>query len=309
LRKEAESVEAARVPVKEEVVERINTETLLESASEDVAVASAGLGFNLSQFDGGSNHRKRLQTTPKETVVLQSNGRHQLQDPRNLNTTSDTIVPLRPEGISAPDAAASEAPPNRPTCVNFKDDVGVREYALGSIPAPQSHQGLSRQNVVPAQALASTHSLRPILRLRPTLSAPHPSTIPRTITFLDACEDELKVLERSLPTESSDPQSILYTREAIATARHAIVEARFLEGRDENTVYEACERTKQARDFHEETMRRVNAPSHFEVFKRAVAARRRNEIFAWERNAGAKPEDYFDDIADEDEDREGDEEV
>lgn len=86
------------------------------------------------------------------------------------------------------------------------------------------------------------------------------------------------------------------TREAIAAARHTIVKARSGAGLDQDIVYAACELTKQARDFHEEASRCVNAPTHFEMFKRAVAARRRSDHFAWQRKSGAEPKGSFDDV-------------
>jgi len=255
-----------------------------------------------AQIKGGPN------TALNESETLLSADRH-------VDTTRDVVVPLRPEGASAPSDPSEDTqdgPSDRAVRVTFQNEVVAREYVKGSVPNAHFPKKLSKSTAVPVElpkpGTVSTPAIRPILKLRPTNdtseNADPPGEYEQVLAYLDACEDELKILEHSLPSQSSDPESIGYTREAIAAARHTIVEARFCEGRNEDVVYDACERTKQARDFHEETLRRVNGPTHFENFKRAVAARRRSDLFAWQRNAGTAAEDFFDDVPDGDEDAE-----
>ncbi|KAF2826883.1 hypothetical protein CC86DRAFT_406125 [Ophiobolus disseminans] len=188
----------------------------------------------------------------------------ELRSDDDTEVTPDIIVQLRPEGVSvssAPDEEISDQFCSTTPRVSFKDEQDVT-----SAPTDSSDDASYQQFVNDCIAL------------------------------IDDSEDELKVLEHSLPSRSSDPQSIEYTQEAITVARQAIVEARSSKGYDEDLVYTVCERIKQARDLHEEALRRVNGPTHFELLKHAVAMRTQSDAIARHCNASAAPEDCFDDV-------------
>lgn len=236
----------------------------------------------------------------------------------DTEVASVIIVQLRPEGIDVPftlDEETADETGNDSPSVSFKEEVILREYVKGSVPTALS---VKKPTVLIAllvnphqQERAPALTVRPILRLRTTDNSSndtnHLQFVHECIASLDDCEDELKILERSLPSQSSDPQSIGYTRKTIAVTRHAIVEARFCEGRDEDHVCATCDQTKQARDFHEETLRRVNGPTHFEIFKHAVAVRRQSDLNAWQHNAGTASEEFFDNVQGDEDDEDSDE--
>lgn len=225
----------------------------------------------------------------------QNIGKNKKLSPRN---SSDILVPLRPEGVFTAEESNgtrthSKTSPN--LRVRFDDEATLRGYERGSIPSPTF------------QASSSRASNQPVLRL--SLNTTSDSGLVQTAELKDKlrlveCEEELDLLERSLPTKSRDPNSVKFTKVVIESARDAVRQA-------QRGLREDCEReelmdfalyvTIRAHGFHEETLRLVNGTDktwNFREFERRMLHEDECREKLRSQHAGALPDDYFDDSPD-----------
>jgi hypothetical protein len=180
----------------------------------------------------------------------------------------DTWVLLRPEGAVKVLASKKEARSDeRLIHTRFQGVVKIRTYVKDSAPNQQSEKSADWSPSFIASGPA-TH-----LHLTPPAS----DTQDDSSAFLKAqeqffeCEELLDILECSLPVETNDPNSVVFTKLAINITRTAIKDARQVQYKDQEKVEYAFGSMDHALCFHEETLRRVNraaGPSDFESFER-----------------------------------------
>jgi hypothetical protein len=162
------------------------------------------------------------------------------------------------------------------TRLHLEKEVLVRKYA--DVSAPNPHFGKKAASY-PCLFSGSTSEIDFIAtiyvafhKLIANNKSVHP-VLPSSIVdmWLDDRKAEMGVLKRTLPVESNDPVSIEYTRDAIRMTREIILEPQ--SPRLEEDFRDAAECAGQAHAYHEETLRRVNGPTHFDVLASSASGR------------------------------------
>jgi hypothetical protein len=223
----------------------------------------------------------------EEPILAQS------EDDNESVPQPDVVILLEAYGIRSPNEPLEDFPGRR---VQFGNEVKIREYIKGSVPDARHVNRASRMFFKTPSG--PSQPSRPVLRIRPPRSSPPPNN---NAEWLDECEEDLKVLDRTLPVvgATNDHFSIGYTRDAIRNAKIAIIDARHLGSVNPDAVVNAVRVTETAHKFHEETLRRVNWKSnraHFEEFKRAVANLEQGTYHAHTEEISRQPVDYYDDL-------------
>ncbi|EAT81735.1 hypothetical protein HBI56_156360 [Parastagonospora nodorum] len=182
----------------------------------------------------------------------------------------DTWVLLRPEGVLRPLAKNKEARSDeRNIQTRFRAVVRIRTYVKDNAPNLQSEKSAEWLPSFTASVPATHSFLTPLASdIREEQSA-----FLQVQKKLIECEELLDILERSLPAETNDPNSVAFTKLAINITRAAIKDAHRLRYKDQQKVEYALGSMDHALCFHEETLRRVNraaGASDFESFERDV---------------------------------------
>jgi hypothetical protein len=196
----------------------------------------------------------------------------------------DTWVLLRPEGVSRPLAKNKEARSDeRNIQMRFQAVVKIRAYVKDSAPNLQSENSANWSPSLTA-SVPATHSFP--TPLASDLQEERSAFLQVQKKFIE-CEELLDILERSLPAETNDPNSVAFTKFAINITRAAIKGAHRLQYEDQLKVEYALGSMDHALCFHEETLRRVNraaGASDFESFERDALSM---EEAIYKRRSGA----------------------
>jgi hypothetical protein len=90
--------------------------------------------------------------------------------------------------------------------------------------------------------------------------------------------------------------SIEYTRDAIRITRQIISETRAYSLEEDFRDAEEC--AGQAHAYHEESLRRVNGPTHFDLFASSAGGRLVSCSKSWVENNGRQSVDFYGDVPD-----------